>query len=482
MPRSSSKTRSVMRPRHLQHLLAMLAVPENAEQVAELVLSVGDPMLHAGVAMGIFYDAHEARLRHAHAPDVEIGLTLARVLATAPDPFSTITRDKVHTLTITDLNTARWDLAALAGLTALRSLELRGMPGQRLQLAPLPQLHTVSALWSGPVEGDWAGLLQGPELWSARLRVWPPVPPEALAGTVIESLETMVGTGSPPLSAFSKMPRLTALTLGSWAGPGSLRGVETLAGLQHLTLQCDRRRRPVGSAPSGFTDWEILQQVALQRLTLRNLPRFSTLSALAGMSVVSLELDGVGVEQTLTLAGLDTIRDLQWVSVQNSRTPDLDALHRLKTPLFGVTLDGNALVDGEQIADLQVETLGLTGGVQLQRLARLPTAALCPSLEGVLDLRDSHQLRSIAGIGALSGIEVLNLTRCSALEDLTGVERCPALRVVQLRGSGVRDLRPLEACANLERLEVSAGVTVPDFLQRRLRQQYYSARGLSITD
>lgn len=164
------------------------------------------------------------------------------------------------------------------------------------------------------------------------------------------------------------------------------------------------------------------------------------------------------------LARLPSLRHA-WIEADAGDLNDLRPLEALPAALRTLTLDTVAQ-SGDSKRDKPKQNAD-----SLRRFTALTELVLC------------GQFKDLAFLPALTGLQRLGLWR-NKLASLAGVEALPALRYLELRTCGAKDLTPLAALDELRALEISnerglAGLAVLSGL-RRLQRLWLIACGASL--
>jgi Leucine-rich repeat (LRR) protein len=339
-------------------------------------------------------------------PDFNIQEAREMILAGRAPPESW--RPWIHELSFIDSDLV--DLAPLAGLTALQSLDLRGT--KVADLAPLARLAALQSLdLRGTQVADLAPLAGLTALQVLHLGVTPVADLAPLAGlTALQQLFL----GGTNVADLAPLTRLTALQwLGLWQTPvADLAPLARLTALQSLDLE---NTQVADLAP-------LARLAALRSLRLWN-TKVADLAPLAGLTALqALDLAGMKVADLAPLAGLTALQVLDLTSTQVADLAPLAGLAALRslriwntqvaelTPLAGLTTLQSLDLTGTKVADL-APLAGLTA-LQTLKLGKTRVADLAP-------LKDLPRLREI---------RVENQQRGATLERTlgkTGIVRFP---------------------------------------------------------
>ena len=194
-------------------------------------------------------------------------------------------------------------------------------------------------------------------------------------------------------------------------------------------------------------------------ITLLDLSKtqITDISPLSGMPLRSLYLDGTKVSDISVLSEMD---ELDILGLSKTPVSDINALQGL--PLISLTLSESKVTDLRPIIGMKLTALGLidTGVRDLTPLRGMPIESLFLNGSDVLDLTPlkgmqikelNLQRTTIRDINALAGmpLKALFLDRCTELQDLRALTRCPHLETLTIPDH----IKDIEFLRNMPRLK-----------------------------
>ncbi len=235
------------------------------------------------------------------------------------------------------------------------------------------------------------------------------------------------------------------------------------SGLLRTLLAAEPGRPP----PAWGAFIEAVGRSGTDMLTLSGCSGVENVGALAGMTLLILDLDGTGVTDLRPLAKLTALESLY---LDRTGVTDLRPLAKL-TALEGLYLLGTGVTDLRPLAKLTaLEGLLLagTGVTDLRPLAKLTALGLLYlNRTGVTDLRPLAKLTTLEylyldwtgvtdlrPLAKLTALEHLDLGG-TGVTDLRPLAKLTALKHLFLHGTGVTDLRPLAKLTALEHLDLN---------------------------
>ena len=296
-----------------------------------------------------------------------------------------------------------------------------------------------------------AAALRSPSLQAA-LRAARGVQDPALFDALLGGLwVSQRSVGGPARLRFRATHRLPlAWTLLSRAPAESAAASRLLASVEELDLSAAGPLRAWLPGDDDLAAW-LPRLTGLRRLVLGNRPvPLSTLAALPRLTGLTLSpAAGQDLQPLAQLAALSLLTLGGW-------SGPLRALSAL--PVRWLLLDGGQWRLGGGPPTLQ--TLWLRGGVVADDDLRAAPATLRTLyLHGV---RGLQRLDGIAQAEALRELELCDLPELGSLGDIAG---CARLRTLRIRGTGIRDYRPLAALADACVAEVSGMEGLGDLSQ-----------------
>lgn len=410
-----------------------------------------------GDAPGSWYHGTAGRLRFTDGSPEELveprTLEVLRRLRVANGPHAVALRKEIRSLALETRSRlgGPLDVSLLTGLTALERVYLYSFTGMvgASALAELPALREATLFtYEHNSLRDLEGIARSQRL---------------------ESLELYYG-GLGNLRALSGMRSLRRLCIHE-DGPLSLDGIEGLP-IEELEVlvrgsECDLsalgslrtlRTLTFHGSLSERNAWALAKcRVPVLRLPYLNgtMTDPATLAALPDVGEVELILSRLDTARDaagplpMTVLSADVLDDAGLRLL--ARAPRLRTLH----------VDVLAATNLAPLADLP-ELRGLRFRVarQLQSLDRVPRATFLNDPRRLdapnrLVLRKAP-LTSIRQLGHLQGVEHLDLSGCTGLTSLWGLEGMDELRLIDLRGcSGLIDMTSLEALPALRTILVN---------------------------
>ncbi|MBU8544711.1 MULTISPECIES: leucine-rich repeat domain-containing protein [Roseomonadaceae] len=302
------------------------------------------------------------------------------------------------------------DLAPLARLTALQSLDLSGT-----RVADLAPLANLSALQSLDLRGT---------------RVADLVPLSSL--TALQSLD-LYSTQVADLAPLYSLTALQSLNLSS-TQVADLAPLSSLTALQSLNLWSTKVAdlTPLASLTA-------LQSLELSRTEVADLAPLSSLTALQ-----SLELSHT---QVADLAPLSSLTALQSLNLSTTKVADLAPLSSL-TALQSLNLWSTQVADLAPLASLTaLQSLNLWS-TQVADLAPLASLTALRSMD--LSFTQVADLTPLARLTALLNLDLA----FTQVADLAPLASLTALRSMDLQHTQVADLTPLASLTALQRLNL----------------------------
>lgn len=303
------------------------------------------------------------------------------------------------------------DVGRLAGLTGLKSLDLRCT--KLSDLSPLSSLAGLESL----------------DVWGTPVRDLSPL--KGLTGMQFLNLASTHVSDLSPLAGLTGLLQLV-LTNTPVCDLSPLAGLTALQSLDLMGVEVSDL-----SPLTGLT--------ALQNLEIAS-TRVSDLSPLAGLT--ALRKLSIWMMSTSDLSPLARLTDLWSLDIWNMPVCDLSPLIGL-TALQSLNLMNTLVIDLSPVASLNsLESLDLTGS---------PVSDLWPlaSLTGLhsLDLKNSP-VSDLSPLASLPGLQSLDL-HGTHVSDITPIENLTALQSLNLSNTLVGDLQPLAGLTGLKFLNLS---------------------------
>ena len=357
-------------------------------------------------------------------PDFDLEKAHEMILSGKPPPVEW--RPWIDKLNFNERNLK--DLAPLAELTALRSLDLHGT--HVVDLVPIAGLAALQSLYLyGTQVADLAPLaglaaLQGLLLANTQVADLTP-----LAGLSLLQTLSLDGTQVSDLGPIAGLSALQSLSF-SGTQVNDLAPLSRLTQLKSLHLDNTpvRDLKPL----AGLT--------ALERLYVSK-TQVSDLAPLAGLRALqSLSLSRTPVSDLAPLADLSA---LEWLILDSTGVIDL-------APLANLSSLQNLSLVGTQVHDI-APLAGLASLRMLDFIAAMRVSDLAP-LAGLIELRDLRlAATSVKDLTPLAGLDALKYLNIGITEivDLAPLASLPRLRRLEIMLTKINDLAPLASLTAL---------------------------------
>ena len=261
--------------------------------------------------------------------------------------------------------------------------------------------------------------------------------------TTLNISDTVVSDSD--LAVIANLPNLRSLSLKN-CSVSSIDALAKATGLTYLDISGNAVRNL-----QALVNLQCLEYINISRNSVTNLGyiagltalrkldisynTLSDISALSGMTLLE-ELIAQRVELS-DLSALQTLNNLRVLNLSENKISSITALKDLKK-LTELNLNKNSISDISSISALtKLEILRISNN-KIKTLPSLPQACSLIVLEA-----NNNQITSVAPLKGLANLNTVYLDNNSSLSSLSGLETCPALVMVSVLGTKVKNATAL---------------------------------------
>ena len=241
------------------------------------------------------------------------------------------------------------------------------------------------------------------------------------------------------LDFLSELNSLKKLKVTNWTYDSeefSVSGIKNLTKIEYLNIE------------AGIKSLEALENLCELKLLKIKSDLLENLNGLSNASKL-LAINFYGCEKLKDISKISNSTAIEYIDLGSCKSlSDLKSLGKLnKLQFLDISNTSVKTLEGVNEA-INLRAINLQGSF----VTDFDPLIKCEKIAFV-DGKSCLKLKSVRGLQKCANLKAINLVECSSLLSLEGLENCKELNIVQLSGSGVKNVQPLMYCLKIENNE-----------------------------